>query len=94
MSFGNAQVAGLGKIHDVGMFAVKHQSGTAALVRYCELGIEIVYGYPNQYSMGGITPIQREAIRFADAPELEPLWGINGWNMHEIETLLSNGPAH
>lgn len=94
MSFGNQQVIGLGKIRDVGMFAAKTYAGTAALVRICELGIEIVHGYPSEHSMGGLHAVQREIIKFADAPELESLWGVNGWNTREIEALLSNGPAH
>jgi len=95
MSFGNAQVVGLGRIQDVGMFAVRHESGTAAVVRYCDLGIEIVYGYPSGCAFGGVQPVQREAIKFEDAPELKGLWGVNGWNTREVENLLNgNGPAH
>ncbi len=96
MSFGNAQVVGLGRIQDVGMFAIRHEAGTAAVVRYCDLGIEIVIGSPSDGCVGGVRPVQRETIKFVDAPELRTLWGVNGWNTREIEALLENGngPAH
>jgi hypothetical protein len=86
-------VPGLGKIRDAGMFALqgRHTSGaTAALVRYCENGVEIVLGHPAN-TVQGIRKLSQEIVTFQDAPELRNLWSLAGWRMREVDALLSDG---
>lgn len=49
--------------------------------------LEVSYGNPSY--LGGVTPVQRESLRFVDYPELRNVRDICGWNLAEVMAIIS-----